>query len=278
MSRIITPSILKTVCIMKRTIKLHKYRQCVWQSEYWKEPRRERSRDNAIPSDGILLILNSVKTHNDIKFPLVLLNSICTSSDQDSTEFYPHIFPSGWPCVPFERCTAHRDLWPQSDIINRKWWEQLGPSLQLHGQPVFTVLLICLSPGGDRQTSDRPSHQSSTVRWREGVCPGTHNHTQFCPTVSTNETLIVRFNIKTDPQAQWWYCQEKHSFAPLMLLLPMASTSVYKHHLNAVTAYHVETAHNCSCLLQKMMQFFPALNSIIAGWTPTNIFKSNNTN
>jgi len=33
-------------------------------------------RENAILSEGICLILNTIKTHNNIKLPLVLLNSL----------------------------------------------------------------------------------------------------------------------------------------------------------------------------------------------------------
>lgn len=38
--------------------------------------RVNTERENTILSEEVLLILNSIKTHDDIKLPLVLLNSL----------------------------------------------------------------------------------------------------------------------------------------------------------------------------------------------------------
>ncbi len=98
----------------------------------------ERDQEIMILSEGILLILNSVKTHNDIKLPLVLLNSLaiftsCTPAPNTKAQsscallflqffhlccLYPHIFPSERPCMLPGQCTAHRDLWPlQQEVV-----------------------------------------------------------------------------------------------------------------------------------------------------------------
>lgn len=162
----------------------------------------ERDQEIMILNEGILLISNSVKTHNDIKLPLVLLNSLaiftsCTPAPNTKAQsscallflrffhlccLYPHIFPSEWPCMLPGQCTAHRDLWPlQQEVVRAA---------------VFTALLICLSLGGDTCSSDYPRRHRA----------GTHVHSQFHPNCVHTKTLIQRYNIKTDPQAQYWYC------------------------------------------------------------------------
>lgn len=162
-------------------------------------------RENTILSEEILLILNSIKTHNDIKLPLVLLNSLaiftsCASALHTKAQsscallFFSSSFfsvsthtsspPSDPACCPGS--APHTVTF---DLCNRKRSKQLW----LHGQLVFTALLICISLGGDTCLSDCPRGH-----WAE-----THVHSQFHPNCVHTKTLIQRYNIKTDPQAQY---------------------------------------------------------------------------
>lgn len=109
------------------------------------------------------------------------------------------------------------------DLCNRKWSQQLW----LHGPPVFTALLICLSLGGDTCSSDCPRGHRAETR----------GHSQFHPNCVHTKTLIQRYNITGTILILLgiaWICT--------MQLLPMVSSFVYKHHQNAIMPYLVETA------------------------------------
>lgn len=161
--------------------------------------------ENTILSERILLILNSIKKHNDIKLPLVSLNSLTISTSCapalhtkaqsscallffSSSFFSVSTHTSSPPSDPAcsQGSAPHTVTF---DLCNRKWSEQLW----LQGLPVFTALLICLSLGGDTCSSDCPRGHRAETRV----------HSQFHPNCVHAKTLIQRYNIKTDPQAQY---------------------------------------------------------------------------